>query len=396
MRDRSDQRSLRQVVGTRIRPWWWLVVVAAVGAAVLTAATGNAPERTEPLAFGVTTPGGARAAGEVDAVEAATGERPSLVVVYVDFTAAPPVGDLDAIAARGATPVVTWEPWDAADPGNPVFAPAHFAAGAHDAYLQQWADALRDWGRPVLLRFAHEQNGDWYPWAVGVGGTTAPDHIAYGFQKRVDAAGRRLVDADVTALETDLAEIAALSAELDAEEGGPAELDRAALSRLAHRDWSPLGAVVTVRTLVRAIDVDRDDEAQPLMPMATISVTEDMATCMRLHALGWRTVYHHETLALGLAPEDLGTMLTQRLRWAQGTVQVMLRENPLVQRGLTVAQRLMYWPRCGATCPGSRPWSTSPPRSSTWSAGSCRCRPCRPTSSSACCPSWRSPSCSST
>ena len=36
-------------------------------------------------------------------------------------------------------------------------------------------------------------------------------------------------------------------------------------------------------------------------------------------------------------------MLTQRLRWAQGTVQVMLRENPLVQRGLTLAQRLMYF-----------------------------------------------------
>ncbi|MGY1705226.1 glycoside hydrolase family 26 protein [Geodermatophilus sp. SYSU D00697] len=169
-------------MGTRIRPWWGLLVGATVGAtvgaAVLTAATGDAPERTEPLAFGVTTPGGARATGELDAVEAATGERPSLVVVYVDFTAAPPVGDLDAIAARGATPVVTWEPWDADDPGNRVFSMADIAAGAHDAYLRQWADALRDWGRPVLLRFAHEQNGDWYPWAVGVGGTTAADHIA--------------------------------------------------------------------------------------------------------------------------------------------------------------------------------------------------------------------------
>src|SRR3712207_9423623 len=105
---------------------------------------------------------------------------------------------------------------------------------------------------------------------------------------------------------------------------GTAELDRAALARLAHRDWSPLGAVETVRALVRAIDVDRDDEAQPLMPMATISVTEDMATCMRLHALGWRIVYHHETLELGLAPEDLGTMLTQRLGWAKRTVPAML------------------------------------------------------------------------
>jgi cellulose synthase (UDP-forming) len=98
-----------------------------------------------------------------------------------------------------------------------------------------------------------------------------------------------------------------------------------------------------VRTLLRSIDVDRSHEAQPLMPLATISVTEDMATSMRLHGLGWRSVYHHELLAVGLAPEDLGAMLKQRLRWGQGTIQVLLRENPLVQRGLTLAQRLMYF-----------------------------------------------------
>jgi cellulose synthase (UDP-forming) len=103
-----------------------------------------------------------------------------------------------------------------------------------------------------------------------------------------------------------------------------------------------LAAIESVRSLFRSLDVDLADEAQPLMPMATISVTEDMATAMRLHAMGWRTVYHHEILAHGLAPEDLGSMLHQRLRWAQGTLQVMLRENPFVQRGLSAAQRLMY------------------------------------------------------
>jgi cellulose synthase (UDP-forming) len=36
-------------------------------------------------------------------------------------------------------------------------------------------------------------------------------------------------------------------------------------------------------------------------------------------------------------------MLTQRLRWAQGTMQVPLRENPLLQRGLSLPQRLMYF-----------------------------------------------------
>ena len=170
--------------------------------------------------------------------------------------------------------------------------------------------------------------------------------VTYRFQQRVDAVSRGMVGADLAAMADDLVAIHAMGLDARPAERSdvPAVLfDDAALERLAGRDWSPLGALDTVRSLVARIDVDRGDEAQALMPMATISVTEDMATCMRLHGLGWRTAYHHEVLAEGLAPEDLKTMLVQRLRWAQGTVQVMLRENPLVQRSLSVPQRLMYW-----------------------------------------------------
>jgi len=119
--------------------------------------------------------------------------------------------------------------------------------------------------------------------------------------------------------------------------------DDAALKALVGRTISPLAAIGVVRELLMAVDVDRSDEAVPVMPMATISVTEDMATAMRMHGLGWKSVYSNETHCVGLAPEDLGTALQQRLRWAQGTIQVMLRENPLVQRGLSLAQRLMYF-----------------------------------------------------
>lgn len=165
--------------------------------------------------------------------------------------------------------------------------------------------------------------------------------ITFDFQVAVDDATREVVSADLSALEADLAEIEHLAG------GGgrhhAATFDDDAVRALARRDWSPLGALESVRALVRTIDVDRFDEAQPVMPMATISVTEDMATAMRLHSHGWKTVYHHESLADGLAPEDLNTMLTQRLRWAQGTMQVMMRENPLTQKGLSVPQRLMYF-----------------------------------------------------
>lgn len=78
-------------------------------------------------------------------------------------------------------------------------------------------------------------------------------------------------------------------------------------------------------------------------PMATISVTEDLATSVRLHALGWKSVYHSEVLARGLAPEDLDAALKQRLRWAQGTIQVMTRDNPIFKRGLSAGQRLQYF-----------------------------------------------------
>ncbi|AKE89951.1 glycosyltransferase [Rhodococcus aetherivorans] len=166
--------------------------------------------------------------------------------------------------------------------------------------------------------------------------------VTYRFQQSVDEAARAVVDADAGSIRADLEAIAALTATPGSDADGVL-LDETTLSRLADREWSPLGALESIRTMIRAVDVSRDDEAEPTLALATISVTEDMATSMRLHGMGWKSVYHHEVLAHGLAPEDVGTMLTQRLRWAQGTIQVMLRENPLVQRGLTIPQRLMYW-----------------------------------------------------
>lgn len=166
--------------------------------------------------------------------------------------------------------------------------------------------------------------------------------VTYAFQEQLRQVSRQAVERDAVAIRADLAALATLPIAEDEELALPV-IDEHALEQLAGREWSPLGAVASVRALMEAVDVDRSDEAQPMMPLATVSVTEDMATCMQLHALGWKSVYHHEVLAHGLAPEDLRTMLQQRLRWSQGTLQVMLRENPLAQRGLSWGQKLMYF-----------------------------------------------------
>ena len=173
-------------------------------------------------------------------------------------------------------------------------------------------------------------------------GATLQD-VTWEFQREAENVSRLLVQADLAAIQAELGQIPGLE-DVELGEGLAAALtSEETVDALAGREMSPLAAVTAVRALLLGVDLDRSFEAEPIFPIATISVTEDMATAMRMHATGWKSVYHHEILARGLAPEDLRTSLQQRLRWAQGTIQVMLRENPLVQPGLSVGQRLMYF-----------------------------------------------------
>jgi cellulose synthase (UDP-forming) len=173
-------------------------------------------------------------------------------------------------------------------------------------------------------------------------GATLQD-VTWDFQREAENVSRLLVQADLAAIQAELGQIPGLE---DVELGDAltaALSSEDTIEALAGREMSPLAAVTAVRALLLGVDLDRSFEAEPVFPIATISVTEDMATAMRMHATGWKSVYHHEILARGLAPEDLRTSLQQRLRWAQGTIQVLLRENPLVQPGLSLGQRLMYF-----------------------------------------------------
>lgn len=80
--------------------------------------------------------------------------------------------------------------------------------------------------------------------------------------------------------------------------------------------------------------------------VATETVVEDFHTTMRMQERRWRTVYHPEIMALGLAPEEIGAFVVQRGRWARGCLQVLARDRPLLRRGLTRAQRIEYTTSC--------------------------------------------------
>lgn len=72
---------------------------------------------------------------------------------------------------RGAIPMVTLEPWNSANGvSQPTYSLANIIAGTFDTLLRQYAQEAAAYGGELLLRFAHEMNGNWYPWCPGVNG----------------------------------------------------------------------------------------------------------------------------------------------------------------------------------------------------------------------------------
>jgi len=71
--------------------------------------------------------------------------------------------------------------------------------------------------------------------------------------------------------------------------------------------------------------------------VATDTIVEDMHTTLGLIKLGWKTVYHHQTLAVGLAPATPEQYLLQRTRWGLGAMQVLTLER------LWATKRWMSW-----------------------------------------------------
>lgn len=71
----------------------------------------------------------------------------------------------------------------------------------------------------------------------------------------------------------------------------------------------------------------RTDALRAIGGVATETIVEDMHTTLGLLRDGWRTVYHHQTLALGLAPATADQYLLQRRRWGMGAMQVLAKEK---------------------------------------------------------------------
>ncbi len=79
-----------------------------------------------------------------------------------------PTENLNVIWRHGSLPLVFWSPWDRPyeqNKGPDRFSLSAIIAGTWDNYIDKWADAAKAFGQPMVVVFANEMNGDWFPWS---------------------------------------------------------------------------------------------------------------------------------------------------------------------------------------------------------------------------------------
>ena len=102
-------------------------------------------------------------AADMEALRVRHPRPPSYVMFYRDLGHLSfPTRAVGAIRELGAAPVISLELWlwhDRETPYLPLLVEGRF-----DEELKAWAQAARDEGGPVWLRFGFEMNGNWFSW----------------------------------------------------------------------------------------------------------------------------------------------------------------------------------------------------------------------------------------
>jgi Glycosyl hydrolase family 26 len=129
--------------------------------------------------FGLTTPQSPWSRTEIEAFSRRAGARPTVLQFFVKWNQE---FRPDAVAMsyrQQALPVLSWEPWVGPRYGEsqPAFALRKISGGTYDPYISSFATAVRAQRWPVAIRFAHEMNGNWYPWSESRSGNHPGDYV---------------------------------------------------------------------------------------------------------------------------------------------------------------------------------------------------------------------------
>ena len=143
----------------------------------------NDASQPPTIYYGVHVPGWLQDLASVSAFETPAQKAVSIVMWYqgwglTDGSQNFEPGWMETIRNHGSIPLVTWEPWlYTLGVNQPIHSLQNIINGMHDAYITQWAQDSQAWGHPYFLRFAHEMNGNWYPWSERVNGNKPGQYV---------------------------------------------------------------------------------------------------------------------------------------------------------------------------------------------------------------------------
>lgn len=74
-------------------------------------------------------------------------------------------------------------------------------------------------------------------------------------------------------------------------------------------------------------------------------ISEDLYTSMAIHGSPkkWRSVLHPHAECKLLSPQDITSYVKQRTRYAEGSIDIFLHDNPVFRKGLTWRQKICYF-----------------------------------------------------
>jgi beta-mannanase len=128
----------------------------------------------------------------IRAYERLIGRKLAQVLWFLSFDDPFPAKACQTVIDHGSIPQLTWELfWQLANPSNSDIASTGLddvLAHKHDAYIDAFARGAAACGKPILIRFLHEFNGNWHPWGGFKNGSAA------GGPERVKAVWKYVVD----------------------------------------------------------------------------------------------------------------------------------------------------------------------------------------------------------
>ncbi|MDO8663085.1 MAG: glycosyl hydrolase [Candidatus Omnitrophota bacterium] len=92
------------------------------------------------------------------------GKNPFLVMIFIDWNKPLLAKIVQDVYGENCVLFITWEPWDALKQTGIDY--NALINGKYDKYITDFALSLKKIDEVVFLRFAHEANGDWYPWSA--------------------------------------------------------------------------------------------------------------------------------------------------------------------------------------------------------------------------------------